>query len=78
MLDSGEQSRIIRYMPDPERLYSVKEAAEFAGKSELTIRHWIRQGKLQAGRASTRGPLSIRGKAINELMRSLAGEPEVA
>ena len=63
-------------MPDPERLYSVKEAAELTGKSEFSIRRYIRQGQLRAGRVGDHGPLSIRGEAINELLRSLAGEPE--
>lgn len=65
-------------MVQPERFYSVKEVAEITGKSEFSIRLYVRQGRLRAGRVGDRGPLSIRGEAVNELIQSLSGAPEVA
>ena len=31
-----------------EKIYSVKELAEYAGVSELSIRNWILEGKIKA------------------------------
>lgn len=33
-----------------ERIFSVKELADYAGVSELSIRNWILEGKIQAER----------------------------
>lgn len=35
---------------ETEKIYSVKELAEYAGVSELSIRNWILEGKIQAER----------------------------
>ncbi|MCK4282914.1 MAG: helix-turn-helix domain-containing protein [Candidatus Brocadiae bacterium] len=32
----------------PKPTYSVKEVAQLLGKSEATIRRWIREGKLES------------------------------
>jgi excisionase family DNA binding protein len=36
------------------KLYSVKDLAEYAGVSELSIRNWILEGKIQAKRIGRR------------------------
>lgn len=35
---------------EPYRVYSVKELADLSGASELTIRNWIKEGKIKANR----------------------------
>jgi excisionase family DNA binding protein len=36
------------------KLYSVKSLAELSGVSQLTVRNWIREGKIQAKRIGRR------------------------
>ncbi|MBC7748653.1 MAG: helix-turn-helix domain-containing protein [Methylotenera sp.] len=36
------------------KLYSVKDLAEYAGVSELSIRNWITEGKIEANRIGRR------------------------
>jgi excisionase family DNA binding protein len=36
------------------KLYSVKDLAEYAGVSELSIRNWILEGKIEAKRIGRR------------------------
>jgi excisionase family DNA binding protein len=36
------------------KLYSVKQLSEYAGVSELSIRNWILEGKIQAKRIGRR------------------------
>lgn len=35
---------------EPYRVYSVKELADLSGASPLTIRNWIKEGKIKANR----------------------------
>jgi excisionase family DNA binding protein len=35
---------------ETEKIFSVKELADYAGVSELSIRNWILEGKIQAER----------------------------
>lgn len=35
---------------ETEKIFSVKELADYAGVSELSIRNWILEGKIQADR----------------------------
>jgi excisionase family DNA binding protein len=46
----------IKHMPKEaeNQLYSVKSLASFSGVSELTIRNWITEGKIQAKRIGRR------------------------
>ena len=50
--------------------YSVKETAELLGKSESTIRRWIREGKLQSAKTSdsVQGQHLIPRHSVEELM----------
>lgn len=34
----------------PYKVYSVKELSQLSGTSELTIRNWIKEGKIKANR----------------------------
>ena len=36
------------------KIYSVKELSKFAGCSELTIRNWIKEGKVKANKINRR------------------------
>lgn len=42
----------IKHTPtkESEKIYSVKELADYAGVSELSIRNWIIEGKIKADR----------------------------
>lgn len=35
---------------EPYKVYSVKELSQLSGASELTIRNWIKEGKIKANR----------------------------
>lgn len=35
---------------EPYKVYSVKELSKLSGASELTIRNWIKEGKIKASR----------------------------
>ena len=50
---------LLLQIKDPEKkpenkLYSVKDLAEYAGVSELSIRNWILEGKIEAKRIGRR------------------------
>jgi excisionase family DNA binding protein len=55
--------------PTENRLLSVKQLSEFAGVSELTIRNWIKEGKVEAKR--------IGGRILIEQTQFDAGLSEV-
>lgn len=46
----------IKHKPEAteNKLYSIKQLSEYAGVSELTIRNWITEGKIQAKRIGRR------------------------
>ncbi|MFV8346207.1 helix-turn-helix domain-containing protein [Flavobacterium sp. ZB4P13] len=46
----------IKHKPEEaeNKLYSVKSLASLSGVSELTVRNWIREGKIQAKRIGRR------------------------
>jgi excisionase family DNA binding protein len=46
----------IKHLPQAteNKLYSVKELAEYAGVSELTVRNWIIEGKVKAKKIGRR------------------------
>jgi len=48
--------------------YNVKEVAEMVGKSEWTVRRWIKGGKLPATRCKKRDPFMVSSEDIQEFM----------
>ena len=56
-----------------DNYYSPKEVATFLGMSPITIRQWIREGRLTGKKI---GPKLIRvpGHAVNAMLEGLGGE----
>lgn len=55
--------------------FRVSEAAALLGVSDDTMRRWIDAGRLPARRASSGGRLTVAGRDLAELARSLAAAP---
>ena len=64
-------------IPDTEKLYTIKEAAELLNVSEGTVRNEIKRGRLKVIRMGTKDKaVRVPGWAIQDFLQLLANEPQ--
>jgi len=59
---------------EPERLLTPEQAAERLSISPLTVKDWLRSGKLPVTKVGDKGLLRIRERDLNDYIRDAAAK----
>ena len=67
-LEVSHLARSVTSKQQKREAYNVKEVAEMVGKSEWTVRRWIKDGKLSATRCKERDPFMVVSEDLHEFL----------